>query len=543
MLQVNSVCKWFGDNCILDEVSLTIHRGNRLGLVGPNGSGKTTLLDIIAGRQMPDAGSVHWTEPNKRLGYLEQGLSYASAQSVGQVVTATQGELANAQQRLEELGTRLASAAPAEQARLLAAYAQAQTEFEAHGGYDLAHELDQVLSGLGLQDIDAETPVAILSGGQKTRLGLASLLLRRPDVLLLDEPTNHLDIQALEWLEGFLQHFAGAVLIVSHDRTFLDRSVRTILELNPLTHKLRTFGGNYSTYVQTVARERERQTQAYHEQQEQIAHVREELVKTKARAKHTETHTINFYYLKRAKKVARAAVMRERRLQRMLDSEERIDKPTSTWTMKLDFVQTPVSGQDVVQLEGLGHAFDGRFLFRDVNLLLRRSERVALVGANGSGKTTLLKIIIGQYSPSKGHVRLGANVHLGYLAQEQEGLDNAATPFDEVCRVAALTETQARTFLHCLLFAGEDAFVPVGSLSYGERARLALGKLVLGGCNLLLLDEPINHLDIPSRESFEQALRSFAGSVLIAVHDRYFISRYASTVWRIDSGTISSIRV
>jgi ATP-binding cassette subfamily F protein 3 len=540
MLQVHNVSKWFGDDRILDSVSFTLNAGERAGLIGPNGCGKTTLLDIIAGRMPADSGSVQFTASNVRLGYLEQGLIYHPGQTVKQVVQARQGPLASLQKRMSKLTTQLGRSKGREQEDLLEQYAEAQTQFEALGGYDLTHRMEAILDGLGLGEVALDTPVDVLSGGQKTRLALASLLLGDPNLLLLDEPTNHLDITGLEWLEEFLQRFQGAMLIVSHDRTFLDRTVQMTLEIDFLTQKLRVFPGNYSDYVDTKERERQRQEQAYHEQQEHIARVRGEMRKVKAHAKHIESHTIHFHYLKRARKIARAAVVRERRLQRLLGSEKMVEKPTLTWKMKMDLVDTPVSGQNVVMLENLGHHFEGRFLFRAADQTLQRGEHVALVGANGSGKTTLLRIIAGELAPAKGQARLGANVHLGYYSQEQEGLDDGATPFEEIRAVAPFSETEVRSFLHHFLFAGDDVFVPIGELSYGERARLALAKLVLGGCNLLLLDEPINHLDIPSRESFERALSSFEGTVLIVVHDRYFISRYATALWSIEDGTIRS---
>jgi ATP-binding cassette subfamily F protein 3 len=538
MLQVSNVTKCYGDECVLDGVSFTVNAGERLSLVGPNGCGKTTLLDIIAGRQPTDAGSVSFTKPNVRIGYLEQALTYTSGQTVGQVIISAQEALADAQQRMEKLTAQLSGAPDEEQTRLLSQYAEAQSQFEALGGYRVTNRMQAVLDGLGLQDT-VDTPVDILSGGQKTRLGLACVLVRDPNLLLLDEPTNHLDITALQQLESFLQRFEGAMIIVSHDRTFLDRTVQTILELNPLTHRLRAFPGNFSAYVETVERERKQQEQAYREQQEHIARVRGELRRVKGHATRIEQHTIHYHYRKRAKKVARAAVVRERRLQRLLNSERRVDKPSLTWKMKLDFVETPLSGKTVLTLQSVGHRFDGPFLFRGVNLHLQRGERVALVGANGSGKTTLLKIISGECQAEEGRVRLGTNVQPGYYTQEQEGWNDAATPFEEIRSVAPLSETQARSFLHYFLFAGDDVFVPVGKLSYGERARLALAKLVLGGCNFLLLDEPINHLDIPSREGFERALSAFEGTVLIVVHDRFFISRYASALWSIQDGTVN----
>ncbi len=539
MLQVSNVTKCFGDNCILDGVSFTISADERVGLVGPNGCGKTTLLEIIARRQAADKGSIRLTTPEVRLGYLEQRLSYAAGQTLGEVIVAAQGTLSHLQQRMSELGAQLANAPAEELERLLQRYAEVQTQFEARGGYEVTHRMQAVLDGLNLGDVELDTPVKVLSGGLKTRLGLASLLLREPNLLLLDEPTNHLDITGLQWLEGFLQRFQGAIIIVSHDRTFLDRTVQTILEIDPPTHKLRAFPGDYSAYAEAAERERERQEQTYREQQEHIARVRGELRKVKGHAKLIEQHTIHFHYRKRAKKVARAAVVREKRLQRLLDSEKRVAKPALTWKMKMDLVDTPVSGQDVLMLERLGHSFDRHVLFRDANLQLQRGERVALVGANGSGKSTLLKIVAGELAPAEGRARLGANVRLGYYSQEQERLNDTATPFAEIRSVATLSETEARSFLHYFLFAGDDVFVPVSDLSYGERARLALAKLVLGGCNLLLLDEPINHLDVPSRDSFEHALSAFEGTVLVVVHDRYFISHYATALWAIEDGTIS----
>ncbi len=538
MLQVHNVSKWFGDDRILDSVSFTLNAGERTGLVGPNGCGKTTLLNIIAGCMPPDSGSVQFTVSNLRLGYLAQGLTYYPGQTVRQVMQAGQGPLASLQKRLSDLNSQLARAKGKKQENLLSQYAEAQTQFEALGGYDLTHRMEAILDGLGLGQVALDAAVDVLSGGQKTRLALASLLLGDPNLLLLDEPTNHLDITGLEWLEDFLQRFQGAILIVSHDRTFLDRTVQTTLEIDLLTQQLRAFPGNYSDYVDTKERERQRQEQAYREQQEHIARVRGELRKVKAHAKRIEGETIHFHYLKRARKIARAAVVRERRLQRLLDSEKIVEKPARSWRMKMDLLDTPVSGQNVVVLENAGHRFDSRYLFRGADLTLLRGERVALVGANGSGKTTLLRIIAGELTPAEGRARLGANVHLGYYSQEQEGLDDGATAIEEIRAVASLSDTEVRDFLHYFLFAGDDVFIPVGELSYGERARLSLAKLVLGGCNLLLLDEPINHLDIASRESFEHALSSFEGTVLIVVHDRYFISRYATALWSIEDGTI-----
>jgi ATPase subunit of ABC transporter with duplicated ATPase domains len=535
MLFVNDVYKAYGDNVVLDKVTFIVNPGERVGLVGPNGCGKTTLLKIIVGQEMPDRGSVSWQPPDLQIGYLEQALTYAEGATVGGAMRAG---LDATEDEVQELTGRMAHASGEELERLMAAYAAALDRLEARGGYGVGAQIDAVLSGLGLDQIDQETPVEILSGGQKTRLGLARLLLQAPRLLLLDEPTNHLDIEALEWLEGFLAAYEGAVLIVSHDRTFLDRTVNAILDLDPLTHAITPYPGNYSAYIQAKEREREQTWASYKDQQERIARYRRAITGFETYARGIERGTINFAPRKIAKGIARKAVVQKRRLERMIESEEYLEKPRQTWQMKLDFVETPPSSQDVVVLEEVGMGFGELDLFDHVSLTLRAGERVVLTGPNGSGKTTLLRIIMGQLEPLRGQVRLGPSVQVGYYSQEQEGLDDESDPFTEIRRVAPLGDTEARNFLHYFLFSGDDVFVPIGALSYGERARLALAKLVAAGCNLLILDEPINHLDIPSREEFEQGLSRFEGAVLAVVHDRYFIERFATRLWAVHGGTI-----
>ncbi|MBN1399328.1 MAG: ABC-F family ATP-binding cassette domain-containing protein, partial [Anaerolineae bacterium] len=452
--------------------------------------------------------------------------------------------------RVQELATRLSRAQGAELVALEEAYAEALDQLAYSATQLPEHEVERVLAGLDLADLSPDTPVHILSGGQKTRLGLARILLRHSvhgqlSLLLLDEPTNHLDITALEWLEEYLSQFEGALLIVSHDRTFLDHTVNRILELDMETHKLNAYPGNYSSYLETKATELDKLTLAYKNQQARLARLESAIRDIKGQASRIEHETIDFHYRKQAKKIARRAVVQQKRLQRMIDSEEHLEKPQQHWEIKLEFVETPSSGQDVLVLEDAGMRYGDLRLFEHVNLVLRRQERVALIGPNGSGKTTLLRTIAGEEQLSEGTARLGANVHLGYLAQEQDNLDWDATPYEIVRREAALSETDARSFLHFFLFSGDEVFVPVGRLSYGERARLALGVLVLQGCNLLLLDEPVNHLDIPSRERFERALATFEGTILCVVHDRYFISRLLGSdrrgaIWAIHDGGIRS---
>ena len=543
MIQISDVTKYYGDTCVLESVSFVLNRGECAGLIGPNGCGKTTLLRIIAGQEEPDRGSIRFTASDVRVGYLPQGAEYPSHVSVGQVMEETISGLSEARRNVESLTRRISGMRGNELECALADYSRALECFERLGGYDVERRMLILLEGLGLNQEDSQivldTPVGILSGGQKTRLGLARCLLAQPELLLLDEPTNHLDIEALEWLEGFLQLYEGAVLVVSHDRTFLDRVVDKILELDEMTHQLTLYDGNYSAYIDAKERELIQQWASYKDQQDTVARMKAAIGAHKGYASQIEGGTIDFALRKRAKGIARRGVVLERRLERFLESDEIVDKPTLAWQMKLEFEDTLRSGEDVMALEDLSLSFDdvdggNRYeLLSQVNLTLHRGDRVALVGPNGSGKTTLLRVITGELLPTTGQVRLGTGVRIGYYAQEQETLDLDSTPYEEIRRLATLDETEVRSFLHYFLFTGDEVFTPIGQLSYGERARLALSLLVAQGCNLLLLDEPINHLDIASRVSFEQAMSVFGGTVLTAVHDRYFIRRFATHLWAI----------
>jgi len=540
MLQVSNISKHYGDLQVLNQISFVVNPGDRVGLIGPNGCGKTTLLRILSGHERPDHGSVNIDPPAAVIGYLEQGLTYGDDDTLDTVLRAEHRRIEALDAELIYLGEALAAATGAELARLMDAYGEAVAQLE-HLSRTLPTEYEtaRVLAGLGLTSLPLSMPVAHLSGGQKTRLGLARLLLQQPEILLLDEPTNHLDIEALEWLEEWLSSYRGAVLIVSHDRTFLDRTVNWIFELNELTHGCAAYPGNYSDYLEAKQREIERQWEAYSAQQERIAQLSGEARRLSGYAGSIEAGTIDFSIRKIAKGIARRAVVQRRRIERELE-QERVERPRLTWQMKLEFVETPASGQDVVTLSHVAVGYDQVVLVDDVTDILRQGERVALIGPNGAGKTTLLRVIGGQLLPLSGTVRLGANVRLGYYAQEQENLDPTSTPFATVRQVASMSDTDVRSFLHHFLFTGDEVFTPVQSLSYGERARLVLARLVAEGCNLLLLDEPINHLDIPSRASFEQAIVNFEGTVLAVVHDRYFIRQFATRVWAIHGETLHS---
>ncbi|NLD75013.1 MAG: ABC-F family ATP-binding cassette domain-containing protein, partial [Chloroflexi bacterium] len=513
MLQVSDVSKTYGDTQVLDRISFTLNRGDRFALIGPNGSGKTTLLRILMGEEPPDSGSVRLAAPRNRIGYLPQALALDHVTTVRDAVSGvefltTEGLAA----RVERLAQEMATAGDAQRPALERAYTAALDRLSQPGAALPDHDVERVLAGLALDYVAPDTPVGQLSGGQKTRLGLARLLLGNPELLILDEPTNHLDITALEWLEEYLGGHDGGLLVVSHDRTFLDRLVNGVLALDAYTHTLTAYPGTYTDYAEARATEEEKTRRAYLEQQTRIARLQAAADAARAKARRIEHETIDFHYRKRARKVAREGVVRQKRIERLIESEDYIEKPALHYEMKLEFLETPPSGQDVLILEDLGKRYGDHVLFRDVNLILRRGERIALLGANGTGKTTLLRLIVGEEAPSEGNLRVGANVRIGYLSQEQDNLDWDQTPLEFIRAVAPLSETDARTFLHYYLFSGEEVFVPIGSLSFGERARLALGGLVLQGCNLLLLDEPINHLDIPSRERFERALAEYDGT-------------------------------
>lgn len=547
MLRVTHLTKAFGSQTVLDNVSFVLNRGERAALVGPNGAGKTTLLRIIAGSEQPDAGSVR-LDAHATLGYLPQGFitageeTHATVTLDGLVRQAVQ-EWSDARAAMDMLAERLAMEPT--HAVLLNQYSDAATKFEELGGYEVEARIADVLRGLGLDKVRADLPLERLSGGQRTRAGLARLLISDPNLLLLDEPTNHLDVSALEWLEKFLSEYSGAVLMVSHDRVFLDRSANQILELDDATHQLTSYHGNYSEYEAEKKRELEQQWAAWQDQQVELLRLTESAKHLRGIAKFrpggkadTNDKFAKAFFANRSKATVGRAKNIEKRIER-LQSEEKVDKPTAGYAMKLDFGdETARTGQIVLTLEDIGIRFGEKWLLRDCSAVLRHGERIALVGANGTGKSTLLRVIVGEMEPTVGRVQLGSNVRIGYMPQEQETLDPQQTPLGLVRSLLPIDETDARHMLHFFMFQRDEVFTPIGKLSYGERARLVLAKLVAERANVLVLDEPINHLDISSRERFEQALETFPGTILVAVHDRAFIDRFARGIWAIEHETL-----
>ena len=537
MLQVVTISKGYGAEAVLEDISFVVNPGERVGLVGPNGSGKTTLLRIIAGEEQADGGYVV-LGGGESAAMLPQGFEADTSLTLGSVVRRGLFAYVEAQAGLQPIERRMAEASGKALEALIEEYGRAVDEFEALGGYDVEQRLAAVLDGLGLGSIPEDTPLSILSGGQRTRAGLAGVLACNPDVLLLDEPTNHLDIQALEWLESWLSSYEGATLVVSHDRAFLDGVVNRILELQDGSPGVAGYRGNYSDYRFAKQRDLEKQTAAWKDQEEETRRLRQDIARTKETALRTETSTTHDFYRRRAKKVAQKAKARENRLERMLASADRVERPKASWTMKLDFGRMPRGGTQVLKLENAGHAFNGHWLFRDVNLVLQHGERIALLGPNGCGKSTMLRTVVGDLTPAAGSLQTGANVKIGYMPQDQVGLDWSMSALDMVRQAASMTETEARTMLHMYLFEGDEPLQPASSLSYGQRSRLLLAKLVLEGANFLVLDEPVNHLDIPSREQFEEALEAFPGTVLMAVHDRALIDRFATGIWAMEDASV-----
>jgi ATP-binding cassette subfamily F protein 3 len=538
MLTAHHIYKTYGIQPILQDISFNISNNERIGLIGPNGCGKTTLMRILAGIEQPDSGAVVSTRHNlRRIGYLAQGMEFDSSETVQMALQMGISSEANLETEIASLASALASN-PND--------THLQTKYDAtlHQLSITNYQLPTILAPLGLADIPLDTPVEHLSGGQKTRLMLARVLLEEPHLLLLDEPTNHLDIKMLEWLEEWLAKFNGAALIVSHDRAFLDNTVTSILELDPNTHGIKSYPGNYADYLEQKLAEREKQTQAYQDQQDEIAQLRAAaahirgLTKMKkgGKADSGDTFAKGFFGNRATKNVAGRAKHIEARLEKIL-TEERIEKPKASWQMRLDFGAPAHQSRDVLVTENLSVGYD-QPLLSNLNLNIRAGQRIALTGPNGTGKTTLIRTIAGKLPPLAGSLKLGMTVKLGYMAQEQELLNPSLNSLQTIQSVAPFNETETRNFLHYFLFKGDDALRVTRELSFGERARLQLALLVAQGCTFLLLDEPINHLDIPSRARFEEALANFKGTVLAVVHDRYFLERFASDVWTVKDGKV-----
>jgi ATP-binding cassette subfamily F protein 3 len=512
LITATNVARSFGQHDIFDQVSISIPHGARIALVGPNGAGKTTLLNILAKRDEPTGGTVTYAK-GLRIGFLPQEAQLElsnDTESLRNEMLLAFNSLIVQEQKLREMADALANAPDDE--TLLQEYGEAQHIFDAEGGYEYSRQIDTVLSGLGFDEVDYRRPIAQLSGGQKTRALLARLLLEDRDLLILDEPTNHLDIEAIEWLEAWLKSFKGALLVVSHDRYFMDNVVNYIWEL--MFGRLEEYRGNYQKYIQQRDERHARVLSEFERQQEFIAK-EEEYIRRNIAGQNT-----------------RQAQGRRKRLERYLQDEV-ILRPREQKALRVHLHAKVRSGDKVLMTENLaiGYHDDKVPLFQVPNITLYRGECAALIGPNGTGKSTFLKTVLGQLQPLSGQARLGAGVEIGYFAQAHEGLKQDSSILEEILRVRDLPIGEARSYLASFLFRGDDVYKPISALSGGERGRVALAKLALGGANLLLLDEPTNHLDVLSQEILETVLSEFNGTILLVSHDRYLIRDLATQIW------------
>jgi ATP-binding cassette subfamily F protein 3 len=526
ILSANNITKTYGIDPILTEVSFHINQGDRIGIVGANGAGKTTLLNILSGRLAYDSGDF-FVSNQTTMGYLRQSDNFNSDKTVYEEMLLIFQDLIEMEENMLRLSHEISqrSAAGEEVDRLLHELDDMTEAFQKRNGYGYKSEIHGILNSMAFPEEFFHKKISLLSGGERTRLALAALLLKKPDLLLLDEPTNHLDIGTLKWLEQYLKAYSGTVVLISHDRYFLDQTVNRIFEIQ--NHKLFTYEGNYSIFAEKKRQKEEDEFRKYEHQQKEIQR-QEEIIR---RFKQHGTE-----------KLAKRAASREKRLTHL----EVLEKPEiSQGRMKIQFRQNHQSGNDVILVKDLAKSFGygekKRQLFRNVDLDIKRGERICLVGPNGIGKTTLLKILMDQASPDQGYVKLGHNIVFGYYDQEQSSLDYSKTVLEEVHSAYRLyTDTEVRSLLGRFYFKNDTVFQQVGSLSGGEKARLSLLKLMLSGANLLLMDEPTNHLDIASKEVFEDSLLNYPGTLIVVSHDRYFLNKIPTRILELSENGVTN---
>lgn len=517
ILACNNISKSFIDKTLIEKGSFHIEEREKAAIVGINGAGKTTLLKIIMGLLSPDTGEVILAK-GKTIGYLAQHQDLTGGNTIYTEMLTVKQDVIRMENQIRQLELDMKDASGDTLKELLDQYTRLNHQFELMNGYAYKSEINGVLKGLGFQENEFDMPVETLSGGQKTRLSLSKLLLSHPDIILLDEPTNHLDVSSITWLESFLMNYSGSVIIVSHDRYFLDKIVTKIIEID--NKSIRTYTGNYSAYSEKKKAVMDALIKQYENQQREIKH--QEAVITKLRS------------FNREKSIKRA----ESR-EKMLNKIEVLDKPTTDISsMNIRLEPNILSGNDVLTIEGLSKSFDHHILFQDANIEIKRGERVAVIGNNGTGKTTLLKIINGIEPADCGTVTLGSKVHVGYYDQEHHVLHMEKTLFEEISDAYPnLNNTQIRNVLAAFLFTGDDVFKRISELSGGERGRVSLAKLMLSDSNFLILDEPTNHLDMMSKEILEQALNRYTGTILYVSHDRYFINKTATRILELTNQT------
>ncbi len=520
LLSVNNIRKAFGEEVVLDGVSFQMNEHDKTALIGRNGAGKTTLIRIILGELRADEGDVILPK-DVTVGYLSQHQDMEGDRGIYDTVIDVKRDLLEVESRLREVEEEMKHLSGDALTEAYKEYERLNHRFEQENGYALRSEVTGIIKGLGFSEEEFDKPVSQLSGGQKTRVALARILLSSPKLLILDEPTNHLDMASISWLEGYLAQYKGAVLVVSHDRYFLNRIVNRVVEIEH--NRSMTYLGNYDEFYEKKAQVREAERRRYVNQQREIKHQEEVIAKLRS--------------FNREKSIKRA----ESR-EKMLEKIERVEKPLAEEQgMRIRLVPRIESGKDVLTVTGLTKSFPGKPLFHDISFLIKKGERVALLGENGTGKTTMLKIIRGLLPADAGTIREGAKVSIGYYDQEQQNFNESNTVFGEISDDHPnMNNTEIRNTLALFLFTGEDVFKPISALSGGERGRLSLVKLMLSEANFLLLDEPTNHLDITSKEILEEALRSYEGTVFYVSHDRYFVDKTATRILDLTHETVIS---
>ncbi|QAY66880.1 ABC-F family ATP-binding cassette domain-containing protein [Paenibacillus protaetiae] len=522
LLQVSNISKSYGIDVILSDISMQVLERERIGIVGINGAGKSTLLKIIAGELSADSGAIHKSKETK-LGYLAQNSGLQSNRTIIEEMRSVFDHLIQAEQELRDLEAQIADpelhANEKRYAEVLERYSRKSDWFREQGGFEMNTRINSVLHGMGFGHFPADTLISSLSGGQKTRLALARILLQAPDLLMLDEPTNYLDIETLTWLESYLRSYPGAIVVVSHDRYFLDAIVQTIVEIE--RHSAKRYTGNYSRYIELKAAEYESQLKQYEKQQDEISRMEQFVQRNLVRASTT----------KRAQSRRKA-----------LEKMERLDRPAGELKKaSFSFEIEKQTGKDVLDVRSLAVVFKkdrepDKLLFQNVSFHLSRGETIALIGPNGIGKSTLLKVLVGELQPAAGNFSWGSNVKLGYYDQEHTGLNPSNTVLEEVwSHYPHLEEVRIRTVLGNFLFSGDDVQKRISSLSGGEKARVSLAKLMLKQANVLILDEPTNHLDLFSKEVLESALLDYEGTLLFISHDRYFLNKMAERIVELSS--------
>ncbi len=542
-LIVRNLTKTYGAITVLHDIAFVVNEHERVGIVGPNGVGKSTLLKLLIGQEEAESGTITFA-PSLEFGYLPQTTPSFYGSTLNDLILESLGNLRQLEERMHALETAMANAHDALLATLLEEYTEVSTRFQDRGGYELDYKIDSILTGLGIDYLPRDQDLHTLSGGEKVRVGLATLLLRSPDLLFLDEPTNHLDFSSMEWLESYLSHYSGSVLMVSHDRQFLNRSATAILELDEHAHHIKRYTGNYDTYMQTKAAELVKWEEDYERQQEEIKELRKRIKEAARQVGHSyraprdNDKFAQYFFAQRVDSaVARNLKAAEEQLKRI--EEDSIPKPPDLLRVTSYFNNEPIQSQEVITITDLSKFWGERCIFAHLNLVLKSHDRILLTGPNGAGKTTLFRLLIGMEQPSTGNIHVADAAQIGYLPQEPELRDQTKTVIEayRYGQVGYEGEFIGR-LLGYGLFRLEDISKQVRQLSTGQRRKLEIARLMAEKPNVLLLDEPTNYISLDVLEAFEAAIQSFPGPVIAISHDRWFIQRFQGERWELTNGTL-----